>query len=148
MNYLIVSSANEIAECNKLLNKTKTVKHRCEKSKCRVAMCLKKNSWLDSFSSLTKTWNCPFECLFTKICHTYNFFLLILFLRLKFKRSNSQSICFLVEIFGIVFLFTKSFITKLNCSCSSKIYSNLGKFCLCLKKFLLSVEKFLKWNLA
>ena len=31
INYSIVLSANENAECNKLLNKTKTMKHRCEK---------------------------------------------------------------------------------------------------------------------
>ena len=99
VNYSI---ANETAECNKLLNKTKTVKHRCEKSKCRVAMCLKKNSWSSSYSSLTKTWNSPFECLYMKICHTHNPFLLI-FLCLKFKRSNSQSISFLSKLFGTAF---------------------------------------------
>ena len=93
------------AECNKFWNKTKTVKHRCEKSKCRVAMCLKKNLWSNSFSSLTETWNSPFECLLIKICHTHNLFLLILFLRLKFKRSNSQSISFLAEIFGEIKIF-------------------------------------------
>ena len=63
------------AESNKLLNKTKTAKHRCEKSKCRVPMCQKKNSWSNSFSSSTKTWNSPFECLSIKICCTHNLFL-------------------------------------------------------------------------
>ena len=67
INYSIVLSANEIAECNKLFNKIKPVKHRWEKSKCRVEICLKKNSWSNSFSSLTKTWNFPVEYLFIKI---------------------------------------------------------------------------------
>ena len=141
VNYSIVLSANEIAECNKVLNKTKTVKHRCEKSKCRVAMWLKKNSWSNSFSSLTKTWNSPFKCLSIKICHTHNLFLLILFLRLKFKRSNSQGISFLAEIFGIAFEFTRSCLTKLSFSCSSKIYSDPWKIFPYLKIFFLFVGK-------
>ena len=82
INYSIVLSANEIAECNKLLNK---------------------DSWWNSFSSLTKTWNSPFECVSIKICHIHKLFLLILFLRLKFKRRNSHSISFLAEIFDIAF---------------------------------------------
>ena len=118
VNYSIVLSANEIAECSKLLQKTKTVK----KLKCRVAMCLKKNSWSNSFRSLTKTWNSPFECLSIKSCHTRNLFLLILFLRLKFKWIDSQSISFLAAIFEIAVYFTRSFLTKLNFSCSSKIH--------------------------
>ena len=97
INYSIVLSANEIAECNELLNKTKTVKHRCEKLKCLLY-----NSWSSSFSFLTKGWNSPFECLSIKISCTHNLFFLILFFSLKFKRSNSQSIRFLAEIFGIV----------------------------------------------
>ena len=36
--YSIALSANEIVECNRLKNKTNTVKYRCEKSKCRVAI--------------------------------------------------------------------------------------------------------------
>ena len=122
VNYSIVLSANEIAECSKLLQKTKTVKHRCEKLKCRVAMCLKKNSWSNSFRSLTKTWNSPFECLSIKSCHTHNLFFLILFLRLKFKWIDPQSISFLGAIFDIAVYFTRSFLTKLNFSCSSKIH--------------------------
>ena len=91
--------ANEIAECNKLLNKTKTVKHRCEKSKCRIAICLKKNSWSNSFSSLTKTWNFLFECLSIKISHNHNLFLLILFLCLKSKRSDSNKVLVFLQTF-------------------------------------------------
>ena len=91
------------------------------KMKCRLTMCLKKDSWSKSFSSLTKTWNSPFEYLSIKICHIHNLFLLILFFYLKFKRSNSQSIIFLPEIFGVAFKFTRSFLTKLNFSCSSKV---------------------------
>ena len=34
--YSIVLSANEIAKCNQLKNKTNTVKNHCEKSKCWV----------------------------------------------------------------------------------------------------------------
>ena len=66
--YLIgVLSTNTIAEHKRLKDETNTVKHRCEKSKCCVAMCLKKNSWSNSFSSLTKTWNSPFDCLSSSI---------------------------------------------------------------------------------
>ena len=43
-NHSVVLSANETAQCNQLKNKTNTVKHRCEGSNCRVAICLKKNS--------------------------------------------------------------------------------------------------------
>ena len=103
INHSIVLSVSEIAECNKLLNKKKTVKHDCVNSKCRVAMCLKKNSRSYSFSPSTKTWNSPIEYLSIKVGHTHNLFLLISFLCLKFKRSNSQSISFLAEIFGIAF---------------------------------------------
>ena len=74
--YSLVLSANEIAECNWLNNKN-TITHRCEKSKCRVVMCSKKNPWLNNSSSLTKTWNSHFECLSIKNCCTQNLFLLI-----------------------------------------------------------------------
>ena len=56
--YLIgVLSTNKIAEYKRLKDERNTVKHCSEKSKCCVAMCLKKNSWSSSFSSLSKTWN-------------------------------------------------------------------------------------------
>ena len=43
--YLIgVLSTNKIAKYERLKDETNTVKHRCEKLKCWVAMCLKKNS--------------------------------------------------------------------------------------------------------
>ena len=131
VKYSIVLLASEIAEWSKLLNKIKTVKQHCEKLKCRVAMCLKKNSWSNSFSSLITTENCFFSI---KICHTFNLFLLILFLRLKFK----WSIIFLAEVFGIAFKFTRFFLKKLNFSCSSKIYSHPWKIFSCLKTFFLS----------
>ena len=79
--YLIeVLSTNEIAEYKRLKDETNTVKHRCEKSKCCVAMCLKKNLWSNSFSSLTKTWNSPFDCLSSNISFTQSLFLLFLYL--------------------------------------------------------------------
>ena len=40
--YLIVLSANKIAECNRLKDKTNTVKHHCETSKCRATMWLRR----------------------------------------------------------------------------------------------------------
>ena len=141
MNYSMVLSANGIAKCNKLLNKRKTVKHCSEKSKCLVAMWLKKNLWSNGLSSLTKIWNSSFEYLSRKICYTRNVFFLILLLCLKFKRSNSQSISFLAEIVDIGFWFTRSFLIKLNFSCSSKFFSDSCKTFSCFKNFFLSVEK-------
>ena len=55
--YLIgVLSTNKVAEYRRWKDKTNTVKHLCEKSKCCIAMWLKKNLQSKSFSSLTKTW--------------------------------------------------------------------------------------------
>ena len=56
---------------------------------------LKKNSSSNSFNSLTKTWNSRFECHSIKIYRNQNlFFLILLFLPWKCKRSNSQSISY------------------------------------------------------
>ena len=90
------------------------------KIKTSRSMCFKKNSWSNSFSFLTKTWNSPFSI---KICYTNNLLFLTLLLHLKSNEINSQSISFLVEIFGIAFQFTMS-LAKLNFFCSSKIYSD------------------------
>ena len=79
--YLIgVLSTNKTDEYKRLKDKTNTVKHRYEKSACFLAMCLKKNSWSNSFSSLTKTWNSPFDCLSSNIPFTQSLFLLFLYL--------------------------------------------------------------------
>ena len=43
MNYSIVLSANEIAECNKLSDKTETVKHGCENMKLSVRVSFHEN---------------------------------------------------------------------------------------------------------
>ena len=68
-----------------------------------IQNCLMKNSSSNSFSSF-KPWNSPFECLSIKICRTQNNFpLMLLFLRLKCKQSNSDCISFLTEILAIVF---------------------------------------------
>ena len=106
--------------------------------------CLKKNSWSNSFSSLTKTWNSPFECLSIKICRTQNLFLLILlFLRLKCKRSNSQSNSFLAKVFAIAFVPSLTAClakTKSNFSRSSKILSNPRRIFSCLRKIIFPVR--------
>ena len=79
--YLIrVLSTNKSTEYKRLKDKKNTVKHRCEKPTCCVAMCLKKNSWSNSLSSLTKTWNSPFDYLSSNISFTQSLFLLFLYL--------------------------------------------------------------------
>ena len=66
---------------------------------------------------------------------------------MKSKRSNPQSITFLAEMFGMIFYFTRSFLTKLNISSSSKVFSETWEIFSCPKNFFLFVEKFLKWPL-
>ena len=80
-----------------LLNKTKTMKFGCEKSKCRVAMCLKKNSGSNSFSSLTKTLNSPFEFFSIKICPAHNLFLLILLPQLNWNEVIHKVLVFFLK---------------------------------------------------
>ena len=92
----------------------------------------------------------PFECLSIIICSALNIFLLILlFLRLKYKQSNSQSINVFAEIFAGTLLVTRAFLAKLNFPCSSKIFSDPCKILFCLRKTIFPVrEKFLKSTAA
>ena len=122
-------------------NNTNTVKHCCGKSKCRVSNVFEEELVIIQLQILNRNMKLSFRVPFHKICRTQNLFLLILlFLRLKCKRSNSQSISFLVEIFGIAFQFTRSFLTKLNFSRSSKIFSNPRKIFSCLRKIIFPVR--------
>ena len=128
-------------ETNLLKSKTNTAKHPCENSKCWVAMYLNKNSRANTFSSLTKTWNSPFECLSIKVCCNQNLFpLILLFLHLKRKLSNLQNINFLAEIFAIAFEFTRSFLKKFNFSRSLKIFFEPRKIFLWLRKIIFSAR--------
>ena len=89
-----------------------------------------KNSWLNSFSSLTKT--------STLLSSVFSYLNIVIF---AFKcRLNSQSFSFLAKIFVIPFQVTMAFLTKLNFSRSFKVFVDPWKIFPCLRKIIFLVH--------
>ena len=94
------------------------------------------------FQFLNQNMKFTFRVSFHKyLLHPKFFLLMILFLGLKFKGSNSQSISFLAKLFAITLQVTKALLGNWNFSCSYKSFCDPRKIFSCLRNVIFPVDE-------